>query len=143
MVHQELKAEMVGLGQVAIGGRGMWDAAQSGRLGQRMRFLYQKLTDLGLEFERGEVSAAQMLNRIGMAAHFGRNVFETLTRGVMKDAGYQFERNVLATGADHCGECPGLSDMGWQPIDSLPMIGERQCLTRDMCSMEYAMTAEG
>lgn len=137
LVQQELKAENVGLAQLAIGGGDMWDATTAGRLGQRMRLLYQKLTDLGLEWERGEVSPRQMLNRIGMAVHAARGTYEGMIRGVMLDAGYDMERNVLADGAHHCGECPALTEQGWVELGTLPMIGDRECMTRDMCSMEY------
>lgn len=53
-----------------------------------------------------------------------------------RGSGCDQERNVLSV-ADHCEQCENLSAMGWQPLGSLPMIGERTCLTNCKCSIEY------
>jgi hypothetical protein len=140
-IQAELKAMHTGLAQIAIGGAENWGPAQAGRLGARLRFLYGKLNALGLEVEQGLVSDAELLNRISMAVEAGRGTFEGMRRGLFFDAGFEVERNILA-GENHCSECPELTERGWVPIGTLPMIGDRQCLTRDKCSMDYGMIAD-
>lgn len=50
---------------------------------------------------------------------------------------YHEERNVLDPGAEHCGGCMAETAKGWQPIGSLTPIGDRQCLSRCRCYLEY------
>lgn len=51
--------------------------------------------------------------------------------------GYGEERNILDPGAEHCQECVGETDKGWQPLGSLVPIGGRQCRSGCRCRMEY------
>ena len=51
--------------------------------------------------------------------------------------GYGEEHNNLNPGAEHCGGCVGETDKGWQPVGTLTPIGDRQCLSRCRCWLEY------
>ncbi len=137
LVQQELKAMHTGLAEIAIGGSSQWDATMAGRLGARMRTLYARLNDLGLEWERGEVSGPQILNRIGMAVQSGRGTFEGMIRGLMMDSGFTEEMRVLGAAA-HCDDCPPISGF-WAEIGSLPGIGDSACLSNCACSFVYRM----
>jgi hypothetical protein len=137
LVQPELKAMHTGLAEIAIGGRSEWNATMAGRLGVRMRMLYQRLNDLGLEWERGEVSDAQILNRIGMAVQSGRGTFEGMIRGMMMDAGATEEMRVLGAAA-HCEDCPPISGF-WAEIGTLPGIGDSACLSNCACTFVYKM----
>lgn len=135
VVQRELKAANTGLAELAIGGRSEWNATQAGRLGQRLRFLYDRLNNLELEWEQGLVSPEQLLNRIGMAVEYGRGTYEAMVRGMMMDAGLQEEMRTLGPTA-HCTDCPPISGY-WAEIGSLPGIGDSACLSNCACSFEY------
>lgn len=99
-----------------------------------------KLPDMG--------TVEEIVNRAGMYADSANGVYEEQRTDSHKRATdsdgvalYLFERNILAMGedVDHCQECPEISAAGWQPIGSLPRIGERECLMRCLCGMEYSL----
>lgn len=52
-------------------------------------------------------------------------------------AGFAFERNILNP-ADHCEQCVEETAKGWVGIGELVPIGQRQCLTRCVCQMQFA-----
>lgn len=57
-----------------------------------------------------------------------------ITQGVFK-----VERRVLGQPkTEHCHDCPPLAAMGWQPLGSLPHIGESECGPLCLCHFEYA-----
>lgn len=56
-----------------------------------------------------------------------------ITTGVMK-----LERRVLGNPrTEHCHDCPPIAAMGWQPLGSLPHIGDSECNGRCLCHFEY------
>ncbi len=57
-------------------------------------------------------------------------------RSHAKAAGYGEERRVLGD-ALHCEDCPPLAALGWQPIGTLPMIGDTECGGHCHCHFEY------
>jgi hypothetical protein len=42
----------------------------------------------------------------------------------------------------HCSDCPPLADMGWQPIGTLPDIGDTECGGFCWCWFEYSDSVE-
>jgi hypothetical protein len=136
----------------AKGGWAQLTPADLGRVGgftaQQYAFLDQFVNDLRTGLPRD----GRMIDRATQYAEAGRRVYHEVQRDVRRDAGDQFERNVLHP-AEHCGECPGLTgralggtgellpadaqDEGWVPIGSIPAVGQRQCRQRDRCSTEY------
>lgn len=97
--------------------------------------LYSKLEGLGLDWEAGRITGAEMQNRIGMAVQAGRGTYEGLFRGMMMDTGKTEEMRVLHGNA-HCDDCPPISGY-WAEIGSLPGIGDSACLSRCLCGMDY------
>ncbi len=53
---------------------------------------------------------------------------------------YNEERRVLGD-AMHCLDCPPLAALGWQPIGTLPMIGDTECGGHCHCHFEYRVDA--
>lgn len=77
------------------------------------------------------------LQRASMYAHAGRATFEeTRRRHELLANGKTMERRLLGA-ADHCPDCIAARDMGWQPIGTLPRIGQSVCRTNCHCRFEY------
>jgi hypothetical protein len=50
----------------------------------------------------------------------------------------QYERRILGhPKTHHCEDCPPLAALGWQPIGTLPRIGETECGGMCLCRFEY------
>lgn len=74
------------------------------------------------------------LERYGNAVWQANQQVNTAT---VRTAGiFNQERRVLGM-AEHCGDCPPLAAMGWQPLGSLPMIGDTECNGHCKCHFEY------
>lgn len=56
---------------------------------------------------------------------------------------FKFERRIYDPEAMNCSECPVLAHMGWQPIGTLPEIGEQECNGHCHCYFQYAETEDG
>jgi hypothetical protein len=89
-----------------------------------------------------------IINRAGLYAAAGNTVFETVSRASHMEATdeqgrpkFLLERNVLSP-ADHCGECPSLTEAGWLPIGSMPVPGLRECGPNCKCFMEYSLVGD-
>lgn len=72
--------------------------------------------------------AAQQINRS-----------RALSRGA-----FRLERRVLGNPrTEHCSDCPPLAALGWQPIGTLPHIGESECGPRCLCHFEWTDSPRG
>lgn len=139
------------------------------RLEQTLKFHFVKLQGFAEDVARGftTVQSVQMdtetgelqpvtrivrmtenkiISRAEMYAAAGVSVsYEGGRRDGAKDAGWQFEKNILHP-ADHCQPDPkkeGVSCVeetlkGWQPIGTLSAVGDRFCLTNCKCSFSFA-----
>lgn len=78
------------------------------------------------------VSRAEMYALAGASDSYegGRHV-------AAAEAGYQFERNILAR-SDHCEGCLEQTARGWVGYGQLVPVGRRTCLTRCACSLQFA-----
>ncbi len=86
-------------------------------------------------------SADQLLDgtflaRLRMYARAAHGVAQEVNRKVQPFFGKTEERRVLGV-ADHCPDCPPLATRGWQPIGSLPRIGDTVCRVNCRCRWEY------
>ena len=51
----------------------------------------------------------------------------------------KWERRVLGhPKTEHCADCPPLAALGWQPIGTLPDIGDSECEGRCLCHFVYS-----
>lgn len=51
---------------------------------------------------------------------------------------FKLERRILGVPkTEHCSDCPPLAELGWQPIGTLPAIGESECGPLCLCHFEY------
>jgi hypothetical protein len=123
----------------AAAGKGGWDQmrpADFGRVGAELRFQYERLELFVRHIEAGDLSPKQITARTEMYIGAANGTFEATRRSGAEDAGFSEERNILGD-SEHCGLCLQETAKEWQPIGSLIPIGERTCLSRCKCSLEF------
>ena len=66
-----------------------------------------------------------------------RGTFEEMRRRYERTSnGMTLERRILGA-ADHCDDCLEAAALGWQPIGTLPAIGDSRCMTNCHCEFDY------
>lgn len=118
--------------------------ADWGATGRLIRDQYDYLRNLSKEIADGtQPLDGRLLVRADLYADASNTTYSTMqTRGFIEQ-GYDEERRVLETGADHCDDCLDYANQGWQPIGTLPEPGqESQCIVRCRCEKEYRRSTE-
>ncbi len=60
-----------------------------------------------------------------------------------RSSGGRWERRILGhPKTEHCTDCPPLAALGWQPIGTLPDIGDSECGGLCLCHFEYSAETE-
>lgn len=77
-----------------------------------------------------------LLRRLMMYAGGGWAAMGEVARQLAYADGFREERNILGI-AEHCGGCVGETARGWVPIGTLIPVGERDCLSNCLCTMEF------
>lgn len=125
------------MGMAAYGGiSGMTDA-NTAALSAAIEKQYGYLLNLAQQIASGKQALdGTLLARIELYAEASRGTYENAVRELaMADPNLTEEQRVLGV-ADHCNDCVADADH-WEPIGSLPDIGDSQCLARCHCSFEY------
>lgn len=134
---QEVKLIHLASGAEAVGGWAQLDQREYGRIGYELRRQYEYLQNFALQIERGEQRLnGTLINRALMYGESGRRTYEQVRRAGMALREMNQERRVLGV-ADHCDDCIRIAAEGWQPIGTLPPIGDSQCLTHCHCTFDY------
>ncbi|HEY7234898.1 MAG TPA: hypothetical protein VH539_12160 [Gemmatimonadaceae bacterium] len=120
----------------AKGGWAQLSANDYSRLTSVVRDQLAYLDRFAGQIDGGLALDGRFLARAQLYAEAGRGTFEAIFADMMADDGMSEERNVLGF-AEHCEDCLDQTAQGWQPIGTLIPIGDRQCLGRCKCSMEY------
>jgi hypothetical protein len=100
------------------------------------------LNRFGQQVAEGLVLDGRFLSRAGLYIDAGRGTYWSVVGEVMAGEGKRFERNVLHP-AEHCQGCLDESARGWVAIGALVPIGDRDCLGRCRCTIEYAADLPG
>lgn len=130
-------------GVTARGGVEQMSQADWGRIGAETKRQYQYLRNFAQEVANGQ----QRMNgtavvRAGLYGEAGRGTYQEMHRKQAGRRGYTEERRVLGP-TEHCeasGDKPGCIDLaakGWQPLGTLPRIGEATCVTHCKCVFEF------
>lgn len=79
---------------------------------------------------------------VARAEQYGNSVWQssvnghraiTTRQGVMRE-----ERRILGhPKGEHCHDCPPLAAMGWQPLGTLPALGDTECGNLCLCHFEF------
>lgn len=133
------------LAGTAVGGGG-WhqlSAADHAWAEARIREQLNYLRGFADQLDTGAQSLDGTLDtRSAMYGNAGRATQREMDRRLNAQAGQQFERRVLGP-ADSCGDCLDAAAQDWQPIGTLPPIGDSQCRVNCHCSFEFSMTDAG
>jgi hypothetical protein len=87
-----------------------------------------------LEWLTGRLNA-----RANMYSNSVYSSYENASRNEAALDGYNLERRVLGA-SDHCSSCLEYAALGWQPINTLPAIGDSICRSNCKCEFEYDKT---
>lgn len=120
----------------AAAGRGGWaqmTPADWGATGGALKRQFAFLQNFAMEVQSGaQKLTGQFLRRARMYADAGRRTYENIKRRASQVIGNTEERRVLGV-ADHCPDCVDYAGRGWQPIGTLPPIGDSVCRTNCHC----------
>lgn len=130
----------------ARGGWAQMDARAFGKIGSDLKFQYTKLRAFAKEVAAGKLTADAIVDRAGMYARSASGAYERSRFDLHDDlaaTGVAVQmRNVLGKG-EHCKAgngrpgCLEEAARGWVPLGELSLPGERRCLARCLCRVEY------
>lgn len=124
--------------QMAALGSGGWDSVSPsvwGETGSRLKAEYQYLDGFASEIAAGDLSAGQIEARIGMYGNDAWGSYYDSERISQEGAGLTEEMRVLSA-VENCDDCQAAAGH-WEPIGTLPDIGDSQCGSNCKCTFEY------
>lgn len=123
---------------VARGGRNQMTPADWGKVGAQLKAQYKRLDQFAMDIFTGKQRLdGRMLRRAQMYGEAVRSTHQEMRRRMMAQLGREMlERRILGI-AEHCPDCLDYAARGWQPLGTLPPIGESQCLTHCRCHFEF------
>lgn len=139
-VITELKNQHIQAAMLGRGGRDAMTQADYGRLGATLRQEYKFMRRFIEQAANGELSEAQIKNRLKMYSSGVWKSQQAGERSAHKAAGYTHKRRVLDPSAETCGDCEEYARIGWVPIDdkSLPDPGKGSiCKSNCRCHWEF------
>ena len=147
-MRQHIKNVHIVAAVSAEGGRDQMTFSKWGRVGQRIKEQYNKyLAPFAQQIADGKIPLdGRFLVRSQLYTEAAITTHDIFNRANMERAGYDEEANELDPGARHCsgiGSCEGETDRGWVPIGSLIPIGQRKCLGRCRCTVNYRNSETG
>jgi hypothetical protein len=119
---------------IAKGGWAQMTQSDWGAVGAITKQQYRFLNNFAAQIEDGLPLDGRFLLRTGMYADAARATGEDMKRREADRNGFDEEARVLAP-ADHCVDCVrwSVDNLGWQPIGTIPRIGESICRTNCHC----------
>lgn len=142
------QSQMAGLIRVTHLASAMAAAGGSGGMTPDLMQLTQQRIESQLEFLQNFASRiaggmpldGNICRVMLMYINAGRGTFHAVEAELLGAQGFIEYRNVLGATEDHCtgsGSCLEVSGQGWQPVGSLPEIGNRKCMSNCLCSWQY------
>lgn len=139
---QEMKLIHTASAAAARGGWAEMSQSDWGAVGQQTRAQYEFLRNFAGDVATGKQPLdGRFLRRAEMYGEAARATYAETERRMMRREGEDEERRILGA-ADHCPDCLAAAALKWQPIGTLPRIGESQCRTRCRCSFDYRTVEE-
>jgi hypothetical protein len=78
----------------------------------------------------------RIVPRARMYVEASRRTYEDAIRREKRRNGFDQERRMLGV-AEHCDSCLTYAEMNWQPIGTLPPIGDSECRSSCHCMFVY------
>jgi hypothetical protein len=141
LMMSEIKAGHLASGAAASGGFGNLTQSQFGYIGSQVKAQYQYLRSFAADVVSGKQRLdGTLLRRSELYAKASRGMFHEMQRRTARLAGWDEERRILNP-ADHCDDCVEYAARSWQPIGTLPRIGESACRQNCQCAFEVRRAA--
>lgn len=139
----EMKPLLVGAAAIGRGGWAQMTQSDWGWTGQRLRAQYAYLRNFAHDIATGQQPMdGRLLNRVKMYPEAARAMQREMQRRTAMLYGRTEEKNQLGAADKHCGSCLACTAQGWVPINTLPAIGSRTCLSRCQCTIITRTQAE-
>lgn len=136
-VAYEIKQMHIASACLGRGGYEQMTPADWGRVGQRIRRQYAYLENFARQVESGaQPMDGSLVNRARLYTFATRGTYDGQRRANYATMGYRFEKRVLHK-AEHCQSCKDIAALGWQPIGTLPNIGDADCLSNCQCTFKF------
>jgi hypothetical protein len=137
-VRKELRTGYGVAASLAQGGVGQMDPPARGVLSGLLRRQYTFVDLFALDLQQGRIDPASdaFLARARQYAGGAHTTYQAFTRRGASTRGHDEERNVLEPGATHCAGCQAAADQGWVPLGTLPLPGDRDCVSNCRCELE-------
>lgn len=134
---REVKLTHLASTAAANGGWAQLSQADYGRIGARVKAQYAFLNNFAQEIASGKQRVdGSLAVRSALYGQAGRQTYEEERRRLEGMAGQSEERRILGP-ADHCSGCLAAAAAGWQPIGTLPRIGDTPCRTNCRCHFVF------
>jgi len=136
-MRNEIRASHNAAAMVAKGGRDQMTYADWGRTGRRLRDQYGYLDRWAADIASGKVPLdGRLASRARLYGQAARGTYEQQRRAMAAANGYDEEQRILHA-TESCDDCIEYAGEGWQPIGTLPQIGDSICNTNCKCTFEY------
>lgn len=121
------------------GGRDNITQSDWGYEGSLLKKQYAYLNNFAKEMQANPAvwSNKRLDARMNLYKESAYTAMEDMQRRNMQQNGFTRERRVLDPSANNCDDCIEYAGMGWQPIGTLPAIGESVCIVNCKCEFEY------
>lgn len=124
-------------------GKGGWagmNDADYGRIGSILKKQYKILNNFVSHMQETYASPQNLDGRFdvraGMYVQTAGQTYDVARRIEQQEAGKREERRILHP-AEHCEDCIEAAERDWQPIGTLPAIGDSACHSGCKCEFQY------
>jgi hypothetical protein len=126
----------------AKGGFANMTPADYGRVGAEVKQQYQFLQNFCNELANGKQGLdGRVVTRAAMYAQASWAISQEIARRNLEDSAREIEEKRVLGIADHCRNCLDDAAAGWQPLGTLPKIGNSLCRVRCRCHFEFRKAA--
>lgn len=138
LIAKELKNSHIAAYSIGKGGTNKLTSRDYGLIGQNLRSEYSYLRNFTLAINNGELSTAQIEQRLKLYINSIYNSYELGRTEAAISAGNRWERWIRVVSKESCDGCISQEIKKWQRIGTLPRIGTNECLSNCRCYKTYS-----
>jgi hypothetical protein len=129
----------VAVGLIATGGYENTSNSDLARLSNKIKEQYKYLRSFAKQVRNGmQPLNGSLVSRAALYTQAARGTYEDTVRQAAKESGEVTQEKRVLGAADHCQGCLDLASQGWQPLGTLPGIGDdTPCMANCHCSFIY------